>query len=351
MDGYCPTHFAPRGLLAEIYTTCLHILLLFVRIVKYLPGKISDPSSIIGPLRQRRGGVLLNLDRILLHSPNFANGWNELFGQIRGDKLSISSKHRELAICAIAVLNSAEYEFYQHRQPWIDAGATHAQLLAIRDIDSPSFHESSSQYFDDIERNVIALTVQMTRDIKPSREVLVALRDVLGETGLVEMVGTIAGYNMVSRFLVALDITEEGECDKDSYVENCPDAQRGECDQSVPTKTSTQTISSELNLCPRDLTFVTGNAKKLAEVTAILGHDQSTFPFRFVSRKINMPELQGSPEEVSIAKCKMAVAEVKGPVIVEDTSLCFNALGGLPGVYIKVSCLLLDVMFVIAILS
>ena len=48
-----------------------------------------------------------------------------------------------------------------------------------------------------------------------------------------------------------------------------------------------------------------------------------------------MPELQGEPEEVSREKCKLAVAQVKGPVIVEDTSLCYNALGGLPGVYIK----------------
>ena len=46
-------------------------------------------------------------------------------------------------------------------------------------------------------------------------------------------------------------------------------------------------------------------------------------------------ELQGEPEEVSIEKCKRAAQQVGGPVMVEDTSLCFNALGGLPGVYIK----------------
>lgn len=28
--------------------------------------------------------------------------------------------------------------------------------------------------------------------------------------------------------------------------------------------------------------------------------------------------------------------QVEGAVMVEDTSLCYNALGGLPGVYIKV---------------
>lgn len=34
-------------------------------------------------------------------------------------------------------------------------------------------------------------------------------------------------------------------------------------------------------------------------------------------------------------KCLLAVQKVDGPTIVEDTCLCFNALGGLPGVYIK----------------
>eukprot|EP00960_Hanusia_phi_P010100 295048-Hanusia_phi.AAC.2 len=53
------------------------------------------------------------------------------------------------------------------------------------------------------------------------------------------------------------------------------------------------------------------------------------------SQKIDLPELQGPPEEVSREKCRLAAKQIKGPVLVEDTSLCFNALNGLPGVYIK----------------
>lgn len=34
-------------------------------------------------------------------------------------------------------------------------------------------------------------------------------------------------------------------------------------------------------------------------------------------------------------KCKLAFKHLKTPVLVEDTSLCYNALNGLPGVYIK----------------
>lgn len=54
------------------------------------------------------------------------------------------------------------------------------------------------------------------------------------------------------------------------------------------------------------------------------------------STSLELPELQGEPEYVAAEKCKWASEQVDGPVMVEDTSLCFNALGGLPGVYIKV---------------
>lgn len=82
----------------------------------------------------------------------------------------------------------------------------------------------------------------------------------------------------------------------------------------------------------KSLTFVTGNAKKLEELIAILG---TTFPRKLVSQKIDLPELQGEIEEICAKKCKEAAANVKGPVLVEDTCLCFNALKGLPGPYIK----------------
>jgi len=48
-----------------------------------------------------------------------------------------------------------------------------------------------------------------------------------------------------------------------------------------------------------------------------------------------LPELQGEPLVIATSKCRLASQEVGGAVLTEDTSLCFNALGGLPGPYIK----------------
>ena len=78
----------------------------------------------------------------------------------------------------------------------------------------------------------------------------------------------------------------------------------------------------------KTLTFVTGNSKKLEEFIAIVGKD---FPFEVISKKIDLPEYQGSPQEICIEKCREAAKILEGPVIVEDTCLCFNAMGGLPG--------------------
>lgn len=92
----------------------------------------------------------------------------------------------------------------------------------------------------------------------------------------------------------------------------------------------------------KEIIFVTGNKNKLREVNQILG---PVLPngWTIVNTPIDLPEIQESdPVEVTRAKCLEAakqVAEMNGgrpvPVITEDTSLCFDALGGLPGPFIK----------------
>lgn len=82
----------------------------------------------------------------------------------------------------------------------------------------------------------------------------------------------------------------------------------------------------------KPIVFVTGNAKKLEEFVAILGKN---FPREITSKKIDLPEYQGEMNDICRNKCRTAADLIKGPVIVEDTSLCFNAMKGLPGPYIK----------------
>ena len=83
--------------------------------------------------------------------------------------------------------------------------------------------------------------------------------------------------------------------------------------------------------------FVTGNKNKVIELESILheNSNSSTFPHKIEAYKLDLPELQGEPEYIATEKCRLASLEIDGPVLIEDTSVCFNALGGLPGPYIK----------------
>ncbi|ABN67137.1 inosine triphosphate pyrophosphatase, putative / HAM1 family protein [Scheffersomyces stipitis CBS 6054] len=89
------------------------------------------------------------------------------------------------------------------------------------------------------------------------------------------------------------------------------------------------------------VTFVTGNANKLKEVIAILSGSQSeggeskVGNFTIVNKSLDLDELQGSIEEVTIHKAKSAAEILGGPVLVEDTCLGFTAFNDLPGPYIK----------------
>ena len=63
-----------------------------------------------------------------------------------------------------------------------------------------------SSRFDERALEALALTDAMTRDIRVPAPLMAALQARWDARGLVELVSTVAAYNMVSRLLVALDI-------------------------------------------------------------------------------------------------------------------------------------------------
>ena len=78
------------------------------------------------------------------------------------------------------------------------------------------------------------------------------------------------------------------------------------------------------------ITFVTGNAGKLREVQAMLAGVADV-----EAVKLDLPEHQGDALAIAKTKALTAYETLKRPCMVEDTSLCFNALHELPGPYIK----------------
>jgi len=161
-------------------------------------------EELVRSIEARRGGSLLNLDRMLLWSEPLARGWNSYLRAIRTE-LSLSPFLRELAICVVAKLTGADYEYHHHAPELAKAGATEEQLAALADPDAAA----SSDLFDNLQRAVIGFAIASTRDVKVPDTVFDELKRRLPPTEIVELVATTATYNMVARFLVALGVTPE----------------------------------------------------------------------------------------------------------------------------------------------
>lgn len=152
-------------------------------------------------IRTERGGKLLSLYRVLMHSPKVAEGWLGYFTVIR-QQCALPDRDRELAILQVAVLNRARYEFDQHVPFALKAGLTQAQLDLLREGRQ---HDGLTAR----DRAVLDYASAMTRDIQVPDAVFAAVRAHLPDDQIVELTATVAGYNMVSRFLEALEIHEE----------------------------------------------------------------------------------------------------------------------------------------------
>lgn len=158
-----------------------------------------DPTGEVAErVRARRGGSLTPLDRMLLHSEPLADGWNSLLGAVRS-RFELAAELRELAICRIAVLNDADYEWGAHAPLLVGAGFPEERLAALREDGDPA--ELSAE-----QRCVLAYTDAMTRDVRVPDALFTQVHDLLGDRATVELTATIAAYNMVSRFLVALEV-------------------------------------------------------------------------------------------------------------------------------------------------
>lgn len=180
-----------------------------MRLPDWTPERKPQPQDLVDAILARRGGTLINLDKALLWSEPLARGWNTYLRAVRSE-LPTSLRLRELGICTVALLTGAKYEYHHHAPDFLQAGGTQAQLNALQSFvkkDPRGLPDDPA--LDALERLVIRYAAQMTLDVKVSDEVFDALRQHFDETGIVELTSAIATYNMVARFLVALQVTPE----------------------------------------------------------------------------------------------------------------------------------------------
>ena len=83
------------------------------------------------------------------------------------------------------------------------------------------------------------------------------------------------------------------------------------------------------------ITFITGNKKKLEEFLSIIVGSPLEEKYEITNQSMDLAELQGTPDFIATKKAIEATQHCSTAVLIEDVSLCFTALNGLPGPYIK----------------
>lgn len=158
-------------------------------------------SEAVRPLAERiiaERGSILHLYQMLMHSTPIAQGWLGYLTAIR-QQSSLPGALRELIIMRVALLNNAPYEAQQHAPIALQEGMTQEQLDALQEWDR-------SDAFAADERAVLAYTDAMTRTVQVPDAVFAAVSALYPPAQIVEITATVAAYNMVSRFLEALQI-------------------------------------------------------------------------------------------------------------------------------------------------
>ncbi|MBS0455515.1 MAG: carboxymuconolactone decarboxylase family protein [Proteobacteria bacterium] len=168
-----------------------------IRVPLVAPGTRAELADIEGRIMAERGRISL-LYQVLLNSGPIASGWERLLTAVRNET-AVPADLRELMILRVAVLNGASFEFDAHVPHAQKAGVSDEKIQAVRD-------PGLSTVFAPQELLVLELTDAMTRNIVVPDSLMHRLQASFDAKGVVEVVTTVAAYNMVSRLLVALNV-------------------------------------------------------------------------------------------------------------------------------------------------
>jgi AhpD family alkylhydroperoxidase len=154
-------------------------------------------APLVARIKAERG-KLLDLYKVLLHSPAVMEGWLGFFTAIR-QKTKLAGRLRELAIMRVAIVNGADYEYQAHLPFALKEGASAEQIAALNAW-------QLSPLFDAAERATLAYTDAMTQEVQVADELFAEVKRHFDTQDLVELTATIAGYNLVSRFIEAMQV-------------------------------------------------------------------------------------------------------------------------------------------------
>jgi len=170
-----------------------------MRITPITPGTRPELAAQETQILAERGRIS-PLYQVLLNSPPIAHGWEQMLSAVR-NRNSIPAGLREMVILRVAVLNRAPYEFDAHVPHALKAGVSQEVIDGLRAVPL-----AAGLPLSPAERVALRLTDAMTRDIDVPEALYDEVKQHFDAQGQIDLVATAAAYNMVSRFLVALQI-------------------------------------------------------------------------------------------------------------------------------------------------
>jgi 4-carboxymuconolactone decarboxylase len=166
------------------------------------PEDCPDQSVLIDRIKKGRRGNVINVYKMLLHTPDIASVWLDLVNVVRW-KVDLDDRLREIVIVRVGYLNRCAYVVNQHvPELTAPAGLSKDECAALADWRTSSF-------FDARERAALAYADAMTRDIDVPEAVFAELRQHFNERQIVELTVLVGTYNMHTRVGQALLIDPE----------------------------------------------------------------------------------------------------------------------------------------------
>ena len=157
----------------------------------------SELAELYSTLAGLRGSVH-NLQRSLANQPAALRAFMGMSHYVR-DESSLAPRLRELAVLATAYVHDVPYEIHYHVPAARRAGVSEEELAAFPDW-------TAAEVFDATERAVLSYADQVARRLEVDDATFEVLRSHLSLVEIVDLVLTVAWYQLCAAVIVPLQI-------------------------------------------------------------------------------------------------------------------------------------------------
>ena len=147
----------------------------------------------------------LNINKMIAHAETCVRHYMRMGSAILS-QLQLDPILRELVVLRVGVLCDSSYQRFQHEKIARQAGVPEEKIQGVTlGLEAPCFN--------DLERLVLQYTDEVTTKVRSEDATFQRLSEHFNHRELAELTLVIGFYNMVSRFLVNMDVMEEEATD------------------------------------------------------------------------------------------------------------------------------------------